>query len=247
MRQVDAFKKNPQLRDIYLISLFICIVSVHLVVSLKLRSLLYCVAVCMHCIHFWEKALFTSLLICIVSVHLITCTRCTLFLFLLIPCFVRFNIVETFAWHHSLAPATLGKRTSSSGHVLRWHTTIVFFQYTPWIDLWRWTYRANEMLLCWSQILLCIDSTRALPSLITATLELWHEKNVERPWVVEIRAQEKVGAHCKTNDFQFFSRSVLCVGGVGSSAPPILSCRVATKKRDVPPTRVVAVVLGWHR
>ena len=187
----------------------------------------------MHCIHFWERkglqALFTSLLICIVSVHLITCTRCTLFLFLLIPCFVRFNIVETFAWHQ------------------RWHTTIVFFQYIPWIGLWRCTYRANEMLLCWSQILLCIDSTRALPSLITATPELWHEKNVERPWVVEIRAQEKVGAHCKTNDFQFFSRSVLCVGGVGSSAPPILSCRVATKKRDVPPTRVVAVVLGWHR
>jgi len=39
---------------------------------------------------------FTYLFICIVSVHLITCTRCTRCI-LLIPCFVRFNIVETFA------------------------------------------------------------------------------------------------------------------------------------------------------
>ena len=102
----SVIKSQLKKTFIFIFDFFICIVSVHLVVSLKLRSLLYCVA-SVHALHpllgkgkglqaSSSVHFFTYLFICIVSVHLITCTRCTRCI-LLIPCFVRFNIVETFA------------------------------------------------------------------------------------------------------------------------------------------------------
>ena len=103
-----SIEKNIYL---YIFDFFICIVSVHtwLFPSSFVHFFIALRLYCMHCIHFWEKALFTSLLICIVSVHLITCTRCTrctLFLFLVLYISILWKRSHDIThWH----PQHLGK------------------------------------------------------------------------------------------------------------------------------------------